>query len=137
MVVADSASFTADFDLRDRLSGPWDLTVANPDLTWATKPSAFTILLTPRVTSISPALGSNLGSIAATISGRGFAPGASAVLKASGESDIVGGSVTVSPDGHTISAQFALGGRPAGFRDVVVTNTNGLSSTRWPTPSRS
>jgi hypothetical protein len=126
VVRLDGTAISADFDIRGRLGGLWNVVVVDPDQTASIIPNGFTILKIPTVTAINPAVGSNLQFLTATISGTGFVTGLSLVLERPGIANIPGTGVVVDPAGSTISAQFDLRGKPIGLYDVVVVNPGSI-----------
>lgn len=82
----------------------------------------------PTVTGIDPSSGPNTTAIDVTIAGTGFRSGASAKLQKTGETDIVGTSLTVVGDTQ-ITCTFDITGAATGLWDVTVTNTDAKSGT--------
>jgi hypothetical protein len=105
-------------------TGARDVVVTNPDEgTPAICSGCFTVATGPTVTDVSPAAAANTGPVNVTITGTGFAPGATVTLEQDGQPDITGTSVTVdSPT--TIHATFNITGAAPGDWDVRVTNTD-------------
>ncbi|MFN2250442.1 MAG: PKD domain-containing protein [Anaerolineae bacterium] len=86
----------------------------------------------PSVTGITPDTMSAGGSIAATISGSGFQPGATVTFANGSGPAPTAGSVVVAGDGNSISLTISVSaGGPKGTRvwDVVVTNTDAGTDT--------
>ena len=85
--------------------------------------------LGPRVTSITPDMGANDGSVDITdLAGENFQTGATVKLQKTGETDISGTSVNVESS-TKITCTFDLTGAAAGKWDVVVTNPDAGSGT--------
>ncbi len=78
--------------------------------------------LPPQGLAILPATGGRDSIVSATITGSGILPGATARLMRGGQSDILGSSVSVAPDGLSLTATFDLAGAAFGLWNVVVTN---------------
>ena len=81
-----------------------------------------------RLTAISPNAGGDLGSTSVTISGEAIAPGATARLARSGQSDIASGPVTVAGNGLSLTTAFSLAGKARGTWTVIVTNPAGQAA---------
>jgi hypothetical protein len=81
----------------------------------------------PDARSVQPSHGGNAGVVTATITGFGFASGATAAL--SSGSLIEGTAVMVAADGLSLTATFDLHGAVIGPRDVVVTNPDAQIAT--------
>ena len=79
------------------------------------------------LSSLTPSVGGNAGSVSPQIFGSGIHAGATAQLNCS--SAIPGTNLTVGPGGRFFSTTFNLMGTPAGTCDVVVTNSDGTSAT--------
>jgi hypothetical protein len=82
-----------------------------------------------RLNVITPMTGGDSGTITVTIIGEGISQGATVVLRRAGQADIVGQNVGVSADGSSINVRFNLQGQALGVWDVVVTNSDGTSTT--------
>ncbi|MBW3624591.1 MAG: SBBP repeat-containing protein, partial [Armatimonadetes bacterium] len=80
------------------------------------------------LSGIHPNRGGNTGKVTATLSGAGFAQGATVALRITGQADIPGGPVNVT-DPYTLTTTFDLADQPLGVWDVVVTNPDGASWT--------
>ncbi len=102
------------------LSGMTDSTITNS----AGVPYVFA----PRITAIVPSKGPNTAPVSVTIKGSYFKAGATARLKLAGYSDITASPVTVVDD-TTITCTFDITGAFTTKWDLVVTNTDGGSST--------
>lgn len=81
----------------------------------------------PSVSGITPNSGGNESIVSTTLSGANFQSGATVLLRRAGYTDIGASNVTVIAS--QITCQFDLAGAAPGWRDVVVTNPNGLSGT--------
>jgi alpha-tubulin suppressor-like RCC1 family protein len=82
------------------------------------------------VTAILPPQGPNTGLLLTGIQGAGFAQGAQARLRRSGQpADIIGTNSFVAADGRSMTAAFNLANRAGGSWDVVVINPSGASAT--------
>jgi hypothetical protein len=77
------------------------------------------------ISSVSPAVGGNVGIVTARIVGGGFHSGAT--IKLVGANIIVGSSASVGSEGRTIDVPFDLTGATAGAYSVSVTNPDGSS----------
>gem|GEM_PF-2422123 len=130
VAVAGTSSITCTFDITGAGTGLWDVTVTNPDGRSGTLPSAFTVSQSaPQITSITPAKGTNNGTVSITdLSGSNFSSGASVKLAKTGAPDIPGTNVVVS-SAAKITCQFDLNGRIIGPWDVTVTNGDGQTAT--------
>ncbi|MDQ3264134.1 MAG: IPT/TIG domain-containing protein [Myxococcota bacterium] len=100
--------------------GATSVTLRNPDGQLATLAGGFTAQAPPAVASVSPVSGSTNGGTAVTINGSGFLAGASVTFGG------VGASVTVTSSDRLTAV---TGAHPAGAVDVIVSNTDGQSST--------
>jgi hypothetical protein len=80
------------------------------------------------VSSLTPTLGGNSGTVSPQIFGTGFHAGATAKLNCSGR-PITGANLMVGPGGRFLNTTFDLTGAPPGKCDVVVTNPDGTSAT--------
>ncbi len=90
---------------------------------------AVVVVPAPAVTGITPNSGGNNGIVSITnLAGTGFVSGATVKLTKTGETDIVGTSVSVK-SATQITCSFDLAGKALGLWNVVVTNPNGLSGT--------
>jgi plastocyanin len=112
-------------------AGSVDLVVNNPDGQSGRMSGAYTYVgsappppppapVAPTVTSVSPATGTTAGGTAVTVSGSGFAAGATVAFGSTAATHVVVGSAT------TITATAPA--NAAGAADVTVTNSNGLSA---------
>jgi hypothetical protein len=81
------------------------------------------------VTTITPAVGGNIGSVTALIGGNGFIDGLSVKLARAGQPDIPGQAPHVDPGGSAIMTTFDLAGKTLGTWDVVVTNPDAALQT--------
>ena len=79
--------------------------------------------------TVQPNRGGNTASVIAVISGSGFKDGAAVKLTREAQPDIIGTPVTVEAAGSAISTAFDLNGKATGPWDVVVTNSDGTSTT--------
>ena len=111
-------------------TGLYNIVVTNTDGLSGTATNAFTISYPPPVvTSITPNNGNRGWSVSITnLAGSGFRSGATVVLRRAGYSDISATGVTV-VSGNQITCSFNLVGTAAGSWNVVVTNTDGQTST--------
>ncbi len=125
--VISSSLITCTFNLTDVATGPWNVTVQNPDGETGTLYNGFAInsISYLSVTSITPNTGLNTGSVTITsISGDSFEIGATVNLTRTGQQNITAGSVqVVSPT--QITCVIPLAGKSAGQWNVVVTNPGG------------
>jgi YVTN family beta-propeller protein len=86
----------------------------------------------PGVLGLSAAIpdnGGDQGSATISIQGRAIQPGASARLARTGQVDIAGSDVRVSPFADSVTAAFDLTGKVQGAWDVIVTNPDGSAAT--------
>src|SRR5262249_8287484 len=102
-------------------TGNVDVVVTNPNGASATSTNGYNYLPSVTVSSLTPAAGSSLGGTPVTISGSGFATGATVKI----------GGVPATNVGFGSSATLTVvtGAHAPGFVDVLVTNTNGISGT--------
>ncbi|MEY2450332.1 MAG: large repetitive protein, partial [Acidimicrobiaceae bacterium] len=92
-----------------------DVTVTNPDSGSATKPTAFTVIPGPHITSITPPSGANSGSVSITnLAGSGFAANAQVTLERNGFTPVEMQGETVNGGGTQISGTFPLSNAGAG-----------------------
>lgn len=102
-------------------AGAVDIKVTNPDNQTATKTLAFTYLLAPTISGVSPSSGSSLGGTAVAITGANFQAGATVSF-----GGVAAPSVTVS--GPT-KIQTTTPAHSAGTVDVTVMNPDGSMGT--------
>jgi hypothetical protein len=81
------------------------------------------------ITSITPNVGGDAGSVTAIITGGAYPAGTTVSLVRSGHTDIVGTGVGVASDGTSVTATFDLTGQSDGPWDVRVTRPDGASAT--------
>ena len=81
------------------------------------------------IDSLRPERGGDIGDIKVYIYGCNFKQGAKVKLVRTDQADIIGDSVSVSDDGHTITTIFDLAGKARGLWDISVTNTDETSYT--------
>jgi len=101
-------------------AGPADVSVTTPGGT-ATLAGGFTYLSAPTVTGISPPVGPTSGGTAVTITGTGFASGATVTIGGVAATNIVVGSAT--------SITATTGPHALGSGDIVVTNVDAQAAT--------
>lgn len=89
-----------------------------------TPPDCWYIVVSPRVTAVSPSSATNAAPVEITIAGSDLDSGAEVRLRRPYESDIIATGVASNRSG-TISCTFDLTGRAAGDWDVVVENPDG------------
>jgi chitinase len=87
-----------------------------------------TYIIAPRITAITPNKGPNTGPVTVTVKGKNFKNGIVAKLTLAGYPDIAASSLTV-VDSSTITCSFNITGAFQTKWDLVVTNTDGGSST--------
>jgi len=146
VLVTPPGTISANFAITGAAVGLWDVTVTNPaGLGSHTLAGALDVSACPppTVSGINPNSISNCGALnGATISGSSILAGATVKLARTGQSDIPGTGVVVTPPG-TITANFATTGAAPGAWDVVVTNPGasgigtlpgGLNITACPPP---
>ncbi|MEX2555257.1 MAG: hypothetical protein WEB06_06465 [Actinomycetota bacterium] len=105
-------------------TGARTVTVTNPDEgTPATCVACFTVNTGPTVTDVSPSAATNTEPVELTLTGTGFASGATIHLERTGQSDIVGTSVVVT-DPTEASAEFEITAAAPGDWDVVFINAD-------------
>jgi PKD repeat protein len=119
------------FDLTGRLAGPWNVTVTNTDLQSGTLQGGFTITQpAPTVTTITPNVGVNNGSVSITnLTGNGFVTGATVRLNKTGQADIINSTPVVVVNPGKITTTFNLVGAATGQWNVIVTNLDSQSAT--------
>jgi hypothetical protein len=126
VTASGGTQLTAQFDLRDRAVGLWNVVVTNPGGSGGglsgTLANGFEIRGFPRITTITPSYGDNAAALSVRIDGRSYQSGATARLTRTGSPDIVGQSVVVAPGGASLTASFNLAGAALGSWDVRVTN---------------
>jgi hypothetical protein len=108
--------------------GAWSVVVTNPDGQYDWKVRAFTVEpppSPPTPTSVTPSRAPNTGPATLTLGGQHFQPKPTARLTRSGQPDIVGEVVSVSPDGTTLQATFDLTAKQPGPWTVVVATEAG------------
>jgi len=89
--------------------------------------SVTTTVALPKITSISPNKGGNVGSVRVTINGQYLDPHAAVKLSKTGKTDIIASNVTGTSDGKQLSATFDLTGKTPGLWNLVVINPGGGS----------
>lgn len=117
--VADAGAITA--RAPSHTPGQVDVVVANPDGQRASLPNGFTFVAAPSIASVTPSRGPASGGTTITISGAGFAAGATL---------FVGG--TAATDVRRLDASTMTAVTPPhtpGVVDVTVTNTDGQAGT--------
>ena len=119
VVVVSSNTITAITPVHP--AGTVDVIVTNANGLSDTLKNGFEFTAHPRVTSINPTSGTQVGGTSVTITGGSFQTGATVTLGDSSATDVV----VVSS--NTITAITPV--HPAGTVDVIVTNANGLSDT--------
>ena len=82
------------------------------------------------VSGILPNRGANAAPVIAFVSGNGFAPGATVILRRSGQTDIVGSPANVEQGGSEIATVFDLSAKSPGLWDLVVANSDGTTASR-------
>lgn len=82
-----------------------------------------------RLLAMAPNQGGDIGSVTSTVTGEGIRQGATVLLRKSGETDIVGTSVSIVAAGTSLTSVFSLTGRTRGLWDLVVTNPDNTSVT--------
>jgi len=125
-------SLTANFNVTGVAPGLWNLNVSYVDGQSAIQPNSLLVTSCEplAVTGISPSQANNCGPLSgATITGQGFAAGASVLLRRAGQPDIAGTSVVVQSS-TTLTATFNLRIVQPGAWDVVV--SDGASSASLP-----
>ena len=121
-MVASSTSITA--TTAAHAAGAVDVVVTNSDSQSGTLTGGYTYTMTnppPHPTSILPTSGNSNGGTSATITGTGFAAGATVKFGGTAATNVVVGSST--------SITATTGAHAAGAVDVVVTNSDGQSGT--------
>ncbi|MFC1501179.1 FG-GAP-like repeat-containing protein [Elusimicrobiota bacterium] len=117
IVVVDSQTLTCKFDLINKLTGYWDITITTGAVS-NTLSNGFNIG-PMSVISIDPNIGVNNESISATINGTGFVDGTQVEMKKSTET-ITGTSVVI-VDSSTITCDFNLVGKTTGYWTLTLT----------------
>ncbi len=91
--------------------------------------SAVLSLTAPTISTITPAYGFNTGVVSITdLSGTGFSSGATVKLTKAGQTNISATGVSVTS--AKITCNFDLNGKTAGLWNIVVTNSDGQSTTK-------
>jgi hypothetical protein len=129
VVAPDGHSLTANFDLSGVAVGAWDVKVTNPDAVEATQVAGF-VVEGFGINAVVPNYGANQGVMSIRIDGSGFQSGATARIHRAGSTDITGQSVVVSPDGHSLTADFDLTAATIGAWDVTVRNPNAVEASK-------
>ncbi len=81
------------------------------------------------VTRVVPDRVGNTGSVLLTLSGNGFEPTATVLLRRIGQPDLAAADVTVDPGGSALVARFAFAGQATGAWGIVVTNPDTTTKT--------
>lgn len=124
VAVLSPTQITCTLDLTGQATGLWNVVVTNPDAQTDTLSGGFDVNLPPTVTSVTPSLGVNDGSVNITnLAGTNFAVGATVKLQQAGKPDIIATAVT-RPSGSKITCSFDLTGASSGAWDVTVTNVD-------------
>jgi hypothetical protein len=103
------------------------MAVSAEDNTTATTTTTTLVAAAPTISGISPTSGYNSSIATVTITGTGFLTTPSVVLTQSGQTNISATSVSVTGT-TSITCQFPITGKPAGFWTVIVTNPDGQSA---------
>ena len=82
------------------------------------------VIATPKP-NITPTAGGDTGVVTITVSGKGFAAGASVALSATGKPTLTAEIVTPDSTGAALSALFDLTGTADGLYDLTITNADG------------
>jgi hypothetical protein len=134
-ITVNSTSFVSTTSLSANVSvdpaapaGARNATVTNTDAQSGSCTNCFTVNAAPVPVSVAPPSAGNGGTANLTITGTGFQTGATVLLRRTGQSDIPGTSVVVTPP-TTISASFNLTNAAPGTWDVRVSNPDGASGT--------
>jgi len=129
VTVVNASKITCDVNLAGAKTGPWNLTVTNPDGQSASAPGVFTIENpAPAVSAIIPNSGLNNGPVFIShLTGTGFLPDASVQLIKSGQAPIQATNVRI--NATSLNCTFDLTGKATGKWNVVVKNTDGKVST--------
>ena len=130
VTVVGPTQITCSLNLTGAAAGPWDVVVTNTDSQSGALAGGFTITApAPTITAITPNTGLNSGSVSVTnLAGTGFLPGATVVLKKTGQPNITATGVTV-VSATKITCTLPLTGAVSGAWDVVVTNTDSQFAT--------
>ena len=128
VVAPGGGSLTTTFDLNGRPTGTWDVEVTNTSNVSGSLPAGFEIREGVRVTAVSPAAAVETNVATLTISGTGLVTGTTARLSRAGEADIDGTSVTVAPDGTSLTGEFDIRGRAGGAWNVTATSPVGTAA---------
>jgi hypothetical protein len=130
VTVVSPTKITCTFDLTNKIAGPYNVAVTNPDGNSGTLPGGFIVTApAPTVTGITPSNGANTTTVGIlNLAGTNFMSSATVKLNRTGCADIPGTSVTVvSPT--KITCTFDLTNKTVGPYNVVVTNPDGNSGT--------
>jgi len=118
VTVNSTSSITATFNLFNKSTGAYSLTIKNVDNRYVALSDTFIISLMS-INSISPNTGASTTTVSVNISGQYFVDGCSVKLK-KGDTAISGSSVTI-VSSTSITAVLNLTGRTEGTYDVAVT----------------
>ena len=130
VIVNSVTKITFDADLAGKATGSWDVVVTNTDGQTGTLTGGLTVNQAdppPKVTSITPTLAFNGGTVSVTVIGTGFASNAKVKLTRDGFSGIPASNVIVISS-EKITCDFNLVGIPPGSWDVIVTNPDGQTN---------
>ncbi len=82
-----------------------------------------------RLFALTPDRGGDTGSVTTVITGEGIRPGATVLLRKSGQPDILGASTNIAATGTSVTTVLNLVGKAQGAWDVVVINPNSVEAT--------
>jgi len=143
VVVVGPTQITCFLDITGSTTGKWDIVVTNADGQSAVLTEGFEVKYpAPTVTGITSSSGANSGPITITdLAGAFFRDGATALLRRTGEADILATGVTVLST-TKITCTLDLTGKAVGQWDVVVANSDGQTgvlsggfTVRYPAPT--
>jgi len=131
VTVVSSTQITCTFDLNGAAAGQWNVVVTNPDAQYGTLINGFTVNSpVPVLSTRSPTSGNRGWPVTITsLTGTGFQPGATVLIRRSGYSDVVATGVNVASPTSIDAGTLDLLGVTAGSWYYVVINTDSQEST--------
>ena len=131
VVTITSTQITCTFNLAGAAPGAWNVVVTNSDLQSGTLVNGFTVNSPiPVLSTRNPTTGTRGWPVTITsITGTGFQPGATVLIRRSGYSDVVATGVNVASPTSINAGTLNLLGVTAGSWYYVVINTDGQAST--------
>lgn len=121
---ASTTTLTCRFSLSGKTAGTWDVVVVNPDGTYATLPSGFTIRSAMTLTSVSPTTAkTNTDDVSVTVVGTGLSDVSSLYLYKSGYTNLTANIGTV--ESTSVTGTFDLTGIDKETYQVCVKDSAG------------